>query len=116
MDRNFQVVDKNTVKFYNGWTMSEITLDRRGLTDNETEIMVAIRNNEYSDDLTDCAPWTFCFEWNTSISKRSIRGVLSSLVKKELIEVEPYDGDTMTYLTEKGANRYSDGENWRGRK
>ena len=116
MNRKYQVVDKNTVKFHSGWLRKDLTLNREGLTDNEAEIMVALRTNEYCDDLTDGAPWTFSLEWNTSIPKRAFRGVLSSLIKKGLVRtMDCGDGDTVTWLTEKGAERYSDKESWRGR-
>lgn len=103
------------ITFTSSWFKKDVTLNTEGLTDNEVKVMIAVRNNEFTDAMTSmCGPWTFSVQSNSGINPKSFKGVLSSLVKKGQVEVFDNDGDTCTFLTEAGAKRYSDfAENYR---
>lgn len=57
------------------------------LTTREKLILNAMRTNEYSDLLESDSEWTFTVIDNSGLTEKVARGVLSSLVKKGLIEV-----------------------------
>lgn len=58
------------------------------LTQMEIQILNAMRYNEYNDCLQDhCGTWTFSVIENAGIDPKKARGVISSLLKKGLVEV-----------------------------
>ena len=94
------------------------------LTTLEIKILNAMRDNEYNDALDDNGTWTFTVIDNSGIDAKVARGVISSLVKKELItvyeataEANPVD---MIAFTDKGAKLFNtaDGKDctWGGAK
>lgn len=77
------------------------------LTSNELAVLKAIDKSEYGDLLTD-EIWTFTVGDNvdSSISKTSLPGIISSLNKKGLVGSGSYDGQDIISMTEVGAALY----------
>jgi hypothetical protein len=73
------------------------------LTENEKTLLKGSRDSEYSDPY-DSVTWTFSAIENSGLDPKVARGVLSSLVKKELVIISgKYDDDESTFeFTEKG--------------
>ena len=80
------------------------------LTDNEKKMIENLINNEFNTGLDAC-PWVFALQegCNTGneFGEMEYKGVLGSLVKKELVVVMDYEGngnsdDNIAYLTDKG--------------
>lgn len=64
------------------------------LTVMEVKIINAMRNNEYNDAIKDngaCGAWSFAAIDNSGIPANQARGVISSLVKKGLVDITPAD-------------------------
>ena len=108
---------------------SEETLSReeailKSLTAKEIKILNAMRNNEYQDALTEGCTWTFTTIDNSGIEPNRARGVISSLVKKALVEVDgdSFQEESTISFTKIGASlfnsRISEGKEcqWGGRK
>ena len=55
------------------------------LTDMEIRILNAMRNNEFEDCIDAEATWTFAVIDNSGINPKQARGVISSLIKKDLV-------------------------------
>ena len=98
------------VRFVADWTNKEVVLNTDNLTKLETAVMVASRNNEYSDCLRN-PTWTFTIMDNAEgiTSDRQFGGVCSSLMRKGYINVDAYsDEESIFGLTEKGKQLFSD--------
>lgn len=81
------------------------------LTNLELQILKSSRSNEYGDP-AECGVWMWSVIDNSGIPTRQARGVISSLVKKGLCEVDDYEGkgrsnDMCFTLTELGV-KYSE--------
>lgn len=73
------------------------------LTEMEIEILKGIIYSDYNDERSvDSYPWTFSVISKSGIEEKKARGVLSSLIKKGLIEVYDWDSDSVTELTDEG--------------
>ena len=55
------------------------------LTELEAQVMLEITKDDFYEDGLDSSIWADCFLNTTSLSPKVVRGVLASLVKKELI-------------------------------
>lgn len=73
----------------------------------EVDVIRAIANNEYSYQPGDKI-WSWSITYNTEITnKHQVSGVVSSLVKKGLVETDGYVEDDHTVnLTENGIKVY----------
>ena len=75
------------------------------LTKNEKLMIENIINNEYSDGL-DAMPWVFAVQYShNEFPMESYKGILGSLIKKELIVIMSWEDDpddNVVYLTESG--------------
>jgi len=80
------------------------------LTNNEKKMIENLINNEYESGL-DAVPWVFALqeglETGNEFGMEEYKGVLGSLVKKELVVVMDNEGngnpdDNVAYLTDKG--------------
>lgn len=84
------------------------------LTEKEIEILKGSRTNCFADayiieDMECGEPYVFSIIEETSMNEKTARGVLSSLVKKELVEVHEIEGDHNTLiLTETGKKIFDD--------
>lgn len=73
------------------------------LTDKEEDILKAMRDNEFQDALTDVGGvWVFSVIDNAGLDAKVARGVISSLVKKGLVEVWDNDGEPCISYTDAG--------------
>ena len=81
------------------------------LTIKEIQILNGMRTNEYNDAFEN-ATWSFTAIDNSGMSAKIARGVISSLVKKELVIVSPaYDGEPeMIGYTEEGKNLFTNAD------
>lgn len=93
------------IKFVANWTREEEFLIADNLTDNEIKVMIASRNNEYSDAM-DGATWSFTVCDNSGLSSRVYRGVVSSLIKKGYASVYGKRNDETFALTDEGKNLF----------
>ena len=77
------------------------------LTELEKDVIVAITENEFSNIPGDPV-WSWSIADNAKITKtEQISGVVSSLVKKGLVETNDESGDNSTVeLTEEGVREY----------
>lgn len=82
------------------------------LTKMETKIMNATRANEFEDAYQSeiSGPWTFSVIENSKIDPKKAKGVISSLVKKELIEISGEGEETMVLLTEAGKKIFEEAD------
>ena len=92
---------------------AEVELRTEGLTENEIKVMIAIRNNDYSDILESERDWSFAVCDTSGLGEKTYRGVASSLVKKGIIEIFDSEdkgrfGDMILELTDLGKTYYSD--------
>lgn len=83
-----------------------------GLTKNEIEVMEAARNSNFGD-IIESGQWSFSVCEQTTLGEKVYRGVVSSLIKKGLVEIHDYEengryDDMIFELTEAGKQRYSD--------
>ena len=90
------------VKFRADWTGKEEILNADTLTDNEVKVMIASRNNEYSDCCINWSTWSFTVCDNSGLNSKIYRGVVSSLIKKGYARVSGKQDDEIFALTEKG--------------
>lgn len=66
---------------------------KTSLTEMEIMILKAARNNEFADAGNGGVPWVFSVIDNSGLDAKVARGVISSLVKKDFIGIEDYEGD-----------------------
>lgn len=99
-------------KFKSEWTGKEVALNNENLTEMETAVLIASRNNEYEDCIEECSStWTFSVQDNAEgVEKNQFRGVCSSLIQKGFIAIDVMDGDSYFCLTEAGKKLFSDYE------
>lgn len=95
------------VKFIADWTGKEEVLNADTLTDNEVKVMIASRNNEYSD-CCDMPTWSFSVCDNSGLDAKVYRGVISSLIKKGYARVAGNRNDEVFSLTESGKKLFSE--------
>lgn len=81
------------------------------LTQLEQEILKASRNTDYGDAVEE-AVWVFAVILESKLDPKIARGVISSLVKKQLVCIDDYEGkgkqDDMVFsLTAKGIEEAS---------
>ena len=62
------------------------------LTDNEKAILRGARDNEYGDAFEGSAPWVFAVIDESGLNPKVARGVISSLIQKNLVTVFDYEG------------------------
>ena len=93
------------VKFRADWTGEEEILNADNLTDNEIDVMIASRNNEYGDCI-ECGTWSFTVCDNSGLDAKVYRGVVSSLVKKGYVRVCGERNDEIFSLTAAGKNLF----------
>jgi hypothetical protein len=76
------------------------------ITEMETTVLLAIDNSEYGNFLGDMV-WTFSLEG--SVPKKSLGGVLGSLSKKGLVDVNDWDDDggAVVNMTDLGMEVYT---------
>lgn len=90
------------------------------LTNMEKMVLNALRDNDYNDALQDGGTWLFCATEYSGLDTKQARGALSSLVKKELVEVniERISNESTVGFTEAGEKVFdnADGEecSWGG--
>lgn len=90
------------------------------LTRMEKMVLNAMRENDYNDALQDGGTWLFCATEYSDLDTKQARGALSSLVKKELVEVniEKISNESTVGFTEAGEKLFdnADGEecSWGG--
>lgn len=90
------------------------------LTRMEKMVLNAMRENDYNDALQDGGTWLFCATEYSGLDTKQARGALSSLVKKELVEVniEKISNESTVGFTEAGEKVFenADGEecSWGG--
>lgn len=90
------------------------------LTNMEKMVLNAMRDNDYNDALQDGGTWLFCATEYSGLDTKQARGALSSLVKKELVEVniERISNESTVGFTEAGEKVFdnADGEecSWGG--
>lgn len=90
------------------------------LTNMEKMVLNAMRDNDYNDALQDGGTWLFCATEYSGLDTKQARGALSSLVKKELVEVniEKISNESTVGFTEAGEKVFenADGEecSWGG--
>lgn len=91
------------------------------LTRMEKMVLNAMRENDYNDALQDGGTWLFCATEYSGLDTKQARGALSSLVKKELVEVteiKEAPNESMVGFTEAGEKVFenADGEecSWGG--
>lgn len=90
------------------------------LTRMEKMVLNAMRDNDYNDALQDGGTWLFCATEYSGLETKQARGALSSLVKKELVEVniEKISNESTVGFTEAGEKVFenADGEecSWGG--
>ena len=96
-------------EFKASWTGEIVTLDTSDLTKMETAVMIAARNNEYSDALEN-GTWSFAVSDNAEgVGVKQFSGVCSSLIKKGYARVtDPGTDDAIFGLTKKGKRLFSD--------
>ncbi len=75
------------------------------LTKNEIAVLTAIDSSEYGDSLQDTV-WTFTIAQNSSLTPRSIPGIVASLLKKGLVHVGESDGEKTIGITDGGVAAY----------
>lgn len=83
------------INFVADWTGKEEFLVADNLTDNEIKVLIASRNNEYGDCI-ESGTWSFTVCDNSGLNAKVYRGVVSSLIKKDMQEYQ-----------EKGTMKYS---------
>lgn len=76
-------------------------------TDNEIKIIKACDLNEYGSASEGDIPWVFAVIAYSGLDAKTARGVIASLVKKEIVVVEDYEGkgranDMVISFTDKG--------------
>ena len=99
---------KNKVEFHASWTGMEVILDTSNLTELETSVMIAGRNNEYGDAL-EGGTWTFTVMDNSDCtSERQFGGVCSSLICKGYIAIHIDGEDSYFGFTKAGKHLFSD--------
>lgn len=91
------------------------------LTNMEKMVLNAMRDNDYNDALQDGGTWLFCATEYSDLDTKQARGALSSLIKKELVEVteiKEAPNESMVGFTEAGEKVFdnADGEecSWGG--
>ena len=81
------------------------------ITTNEKELLNIIAHDEYSplngetpEKIEDCTTWVDVYSWGSqmNMTKNQVKGVLSSMVKKELIDIYEDGGDTAVSFLPKG--------------
>ena len=81
------------------------------LTNNEKVLLNVIAHDECSpingatpESIDDCTTWVDVINWGDemNMNKNQIKGILSSMVKKELIDIYKDDGDTAVCFLPKG--------------
>ena len=76
------------------------------LTELEKDVIVAIAENQYADRPGDPV-WSFAISYHTKITKpEQMGGVVSSLIKKGLVECSGRDKDAAIELTDAGIKIY----------
>lgn len=82
------------------------------LTKMEKMVLNATRTNEYNDCYEDNSTWAFAVVENSGMSAKKARGVISSLIKKNLIWFQEDEEEDMIGLTEEGKKLFetADGE------
>jgi hypothetical protein len=97
-------------EFKASWSKAQITVETEGLTDKEVDVLIAARNNEFNDCLTDDYTWCFAIINNSGMISSVARGVISSLIKKGYCGVsnEKKVDDRTFWLTEEGRKLFSD--------
>jgi len=71
-------------------------------TEKEKAIFLGSRDNDYANVFEEGCTWTFAVIDSSGLSPKEARGVLSSLIKKEIIVIEDYDDDTIFSYTIEG--------------
>lgn len=98
-----------TKEFKASWTGKMVTLDTSNLTEMETAVMIAARNNEYHDCM-EGGTWSFTVNDNAEgVGYKQFSGVCSSLIKKGYARVSDAGTDDAIFsLTPTGKNLFSD--------
>jgi hypothetical protein len=75
------------------------------LTDKEIQVLTASRNTDYGDSFVEPV-WSIAVSASANMTPKTYGGVASSLIKKELIIIYPYEGSNggpkVFSLTQKG--------------
>jgi predicted transcriptional regulator len=99
----------NTVlEFTANWSGKQVTLNTEGLTKNEVAVMIAVRNNNFSDIYAEDSgqDWSFGVCESSGLSEKVYRGVVSSLIKKGFIIIDGKGSDATLGLTPRGGALY----------
>lgn len=82
------------------------------LTKMEKMVLNATRTNEYNDCYEESCTWAFTVVDNSGLDAKKARGVISSLIKKDLIWFQEDEEEDMIGLTEAGKKLFeaADGE------
>lgn len=83
------------------WTNEMVELDTSNLTEMESSVMIAGRNNEFEDAFVEGSTWSNVVADN-SVGAKSYRGVVSSLIKKGYVEIKGYKNNETFSYTESG--------------
>lgn len=75
------------------------------LTNNEFEVLQSIDGSEYGENLCD-EVWTFTIADNSTLSGKTISGTVSSLVKKNLVQVGGTGKEQTIGMTDEGIKAY----------
>lgn len=78
------------------------------LTELEKDVIVAIAENQYADN-PESPVWSWAIVYDTKVvTKINVSGVVSSLVKKELVKTYPafQHYDDVVQLTKSGVEQY----------
>jgi hypothetical protein len=70
----------------------EVSIVSNSFTENEIKILKASRDNEYDDALSGGMPWVFAVIDCSGLDPKVARGSLASLVKKEVIFIDDWEG------------------------
>ncbi len=77
------------------------------ITSKELAVLKAIDDSEYGDYLTDGIwTWSVSDNINSNIKRSSISGIISSLVKKDLVYSDDCNEDSTIKITAKGQELY----------
>jgi hypothetical protein len=79
------------------------------LTVNEIDVLNGIAYHEMSSantskpkDISETGTYCWADDFSKTLTAAQVKGVLASLVKKRLIIISPYDGDTVVDFTPAG--------------
>jgi predicted methyltransferase len=67
------------------------------ITENERKLLQGARSSDFGDAYLDEYPWVFDVIDRSGLESKVARGVLSSLVKKDLIEIESSEEPSLRF-------------------